>query len=102
MKINLDQVFTDLNGEVVKQKINGKEVPFALAHAAANALLTENPEKKLSGMDKVRNYDLAVRVYKGGNVDLTPEEIVLIKSVISDCYAPLITGQAYKMLEGKK
>ena len=45
-------------------------------------------------------YKLAQRVADGGEQDLKPEEVVLLKKRISDSFGPIIVGRAYDILNG--
>jgi len=60
-----------------------------------------SPVQNESGVDKVKKYELAKKVYIGGEVDLIAEEITLIKERIGDIFAPVIVGQVFDILEGK-
>lgn len=102
--INFDVTFKSLDGEEVKERILGldgavKDDTLTLGKVAANALLAmTDADKNMSGDVKVKKYDLAMRVIRG-NVSLKAEEIADIKSSIGKHYAPLIVGQAWKMLD---
>ena len=95
MKIDFSQVFKDLEGEVVNDAKTGK--PLTLAHACAEVLLAN--DTKADGLDKLKRYDLASKIYKGEKDSLTVEEIVLIKELAGQMFTPLIVGQLYPMLD---
>jgi hypothetical protein len=103
MKINFKQVLKDLDGNEIKIRTGEKEEKTStLGLVSANALLAELQGENLSGVSKIKNYELAVIVYSAKDTDLTAEEIVLIKERIAKIYGALIVGQTSKMLEGKK
>lgn len=103
MKINFKQTFKDLDGKEIKIKTGEKEENVVtLASVSANALLAELQNENLSGVAKIKNYELAVVVYSAKEIDLTAEEVVLLKERITKTHGTLIVGQANKMLEGKK
>lgn len=79
---------------------DGKDEDFTLAKCAIEALMAVFPdERELSGDDKVKRYKLASLIHKGGLVEITAEELSLLKRLIGKFYSPLIVGQAYAMLE---
>ncbi len=78
-----------------------ERVPVTLKAAACNALMSMDPQSKMSGEEKVKRYDLATRIVKGDPDEvIKAEEIVLMKKVIGEIYNPVIVGQAFKLLDG--
>ena len=104
MAINFDAKFLDLDGNEVKDRqlgADGKitENTTTLGKCAANALLAlTDADKDMTGETKVKRYDLAMRVVRG-DVSLKAEDISEIKKAIGKHYAPLIVGQAWRMLD---
>ena len=104
MKINFDSRFVDLDGNEIKDRKVGldggiTEAVTTLGKVAANALLAlTDADKDMTGETKVKRYDLAMRIIKG-DVLLKAEEISDIKAAIGKHYAPLIVGQAWRMLD---
>jgi len=94
-----------LDGKPIKAQ--GKDV--TLGSVSADALLApeqqanpREPAPKIPGTEKVKRYELAKKVYKGGKVDVKAEDIALLKKVIAANYSALVVGQAWAMLEKKK
>lgn len=109
MKINFDSTITDLDGkpvEVLPAVIRDGAVVtpaeiLTLKGVALNALMAALPEEQhLAGDEKVSRFALAMRVNKGGEQDITPEEAGKIKMLVGKCYAPLVVGRAYELLNG--
>jgi len=97
MVIDFGKVFVNFEGQgLIDHDGEGKVVSMTLGRTAANALLV--PNDKDNGADKIRKYDLALRVYGGGEVDLATEEVTAIRDAILKSYGPMICGQAAKML----
>jgi len=94
MTKNLDIPVHDLDGEQAIDRVRGVDRPATVKHFIVNALALVNGEQ-VSGEEKMRRYKLAMRLNEGGEQDLTPEDLSLIKSVIGVMYAPLIVGQIY-------
>ena len=75
-----------------------------LKRVAISALdaIYEN-ERNLEGEEKHKRGILADRIYLAKEpIDLTAEEISLIKKLIGKGFSPLIVSQSYKILEGKQ
>lgn len=94
MKIKFDTQITDLNGTPLS---NG-QASITLAHVAVDALLVADPA--MTATEKVRNFELATRINAGGEVDLKPEEIALVKKCVGETMTTLVVGQAFRHLDG--
>ena len=97
MKINVDEKLKTLDGQTMMDNDGkGNAVEASLKTLLVNAVLAPANEDK--GVDKVRKYELAKMIFKGGEVDLTPEDIILIKEQVGNNFAPIVVGQCYEML----
>lgn len=93
---NLDVTVLDMDDNPVPKE---KGIPLLLKDVAITALNGNYAdEQSLSGEEKFKRFDLAMKVNKGGEQDYTPEEIVLIKRIIGKAYGPLIVGRAFEVL----
>ena len=98
MKINVDQTLKTLDGKTMMDAdSSGNAVEATVKTLLVNAVLA--PTKDEKGVDKVRKYELAKMVFKGGEVDLTPEDVVLIKEQVGNNFAPIVVGQVFEMLD---
>lgn len=96
MKINFDQILVDLSE---KDLIDSEKKVLTLKKVATDALLAANPnEQGVSGEDKAKRYELAVRLVKGGEQEISVEEAVLLKELIGKAYSPIVVGQVYKII----
>ena len=106
MKINFNEPFVDLSNEPIIEKTQiGKEtkdVTIILKAICTTALLALQEKENLSGEEKVKRYELAKRIFAGGEINLKTEQIVLLKDLIGKSFTPIIVGQAFRMLEGKR
>ena len=96
MKINFNQPIKNIQGEEIKD--------LTLKTVSVEALLaTFSDEQSLSGEEKAKRYVLATRIYTNPEeLGLTVEEVAKIKQLIGKGYGPLVVGQVWEMLEGKK
>ena len=98
MKINVDETLKMLDGQVMMDNDGkGNAVEASLKTLLVNAVLA--PTEKELGVDKVKKYELAKMIFKGGEVDLTAEDITLIKKQVGENFAPIVVGQVFEMLE---
>lgn len=101
MLIKVTQTLKTLGGQTMQDVDENKEVIDAtLRTAIVNALLAPTKGQE-SGVEKVKKYELAKKVYQVDEVELSAEDITLIKSRIGDTFSSLIVGQCFEMLEGK-
>lgn len=106
MKIDFDIKLVNFKNEVIREKVKDKDEDeketfedLTLGKVCVGALMSFNPESRISGEEKVKRYDLALRIYKGGIIDVTSEEIVLMKKRVGEGFAVIVVGQVLKMLE---
>lgn len=95
MKINFNTELKTIDGKSLNP-------PATLKDAVVNALLSLlDDERHIPGEEKAKRWILATRIYSNPeNVELTVEEVAMIKSLVGKAYPPLIVGQAWKILEG--
>ena len=94
----LDEKFDQETGKVLNQ---GSAPPFTLRLAAIRSLLsaTRN-EGEVNGEEKLRRYELAIRIKNEDKIDLPTEDVSLLKERIAKMWpGSLIPGQAWKMLD---
>ncbi len=86
------------------QVILDNEENFTLKKACTDALNgKQSDEKDLSGDDKFSRGALAVDIYKSnGKIDLSSENITLLKKLISKSGSNMIIFQAFGVLDPKK
>jgi hypothetical protein len=97
MKVLLTKKIVDLDGAEIKGE---KGEAFTLRDALISALMASyEGEKDLPGKDKLERYSLAVRVKRDEEINLSSEEIVLLKRLVGMAYGVLVVGQVYEELE---
>lgn len=97
MQRNFTAPIKNLDGKPLKE--GDREV--TIGSIAVNALLTPyEDERNLSGDDKVKRFRLAQSIHDAdGEIEVTVEQVALLKSLIAKAYSPLIVGQAWAILE---
>lgn len=107
MKIDFNQELKTIEGNtLMRAKQEGGavvELPATLKWAAVEALLaTRGEQSKLSGEEKAKRYDLALKIQESeGALELGVDDVSLIKKLCDENFAPLIVGQTRKLLDAK-
>lgn len=99
MKIKFNQPILDEQDEQIK--VPGKP-NLTLRDVCVNSLLSNQQEDKEK--EKFERYEVFQKIKKAdkdGMVDLSTEEIVIIKKAVGVFQPPLLLGQAFNMLENK-
>lgn len=97
MKLDITKKLTTFTGEVIKDvNGNGEAVDATIRMALVNAVLS--PVQKETGMDKVRKYELAKRIHDQDEVELSKDDVELIKERVGELYTPMIVGQIFELL----
>lgn len=100
MKVDFDTVLTNLSGEELKE--NDKK--HILKDISINSLMAniqqqgDNPE---AGTVKIKRYELARKINDGGVVEVTAEEITMIKERVGIVMPTMVMGSVYDILEKK-
>ena len=97
MKVNTNQTLKTFDGKVMKDVVDGNAIDATIKQAIVNAVLS--PVEKETGVEKVKKFNLAQRIYKEDNVDLNEDEIKLIKERVGECFAPIVVGQVFELLK---
>ena len=98
MLIDFSQVLKAVDGVT----LNRKDVPLELRTIVCEALMASYREEEgLAGEEKHKRYKLSQKIYREtGPVNVTIEEISVIKKLVGLLYGPTIVGPSYDALEG--
>jgi hypothetical protein len=102
MKINFSQALFDFRtGERMTREVNGSAAsPLTLGFCCSEALVMPDGEKGNPDR-KVSDLILAMKVFAGDEVEITPEEASRLKEKIAAAYpSALVAGQCCQMLNG--
>ncbi|MBI3677405.1 MAG: hypothetical protein HY243_12400 [Proteobacteria bacterium] len=95
MRINISGNVRNLNGEDVTEE----GVPLTIRAVIVNSLLGQFQAEIISGVEKLRRFKLAEKISgNASEVDLTAEDVVLIKDQVAKHYSPLAVGRVYERL----
>lgn len=88
------------NGKFVTRTVETPEDKLELKQVCIESLLTDSPEENPDLKDA--KYTLFKKFHEAnGEIDITAEDLVLVKAQIRKVYSTFIMGQAHEMLEGK-
>ncbi len=104
MKINFDTILTTLDNKPIKSGGTCSECghtrepeDLTLEKVSIIALFSTGP--KVEANEKLERYVLAQRIKKHPIVELSAEDIVLIRKEIANVYGPLAYGRASEVLD---
>lgn len=97
MLVKVNILIKNMEGVVMQDNVDGEAVDATVKMAIVNAVLS--PVERENGVEKVKKYELAKKVYASDEVDLDEEEIKLIKDRVGEVFAPIIVGQVYDLLK---
>jgi len=97
MLVNVNEILKSFSGETMKDIVDGEAVDATVKMAIVNAVLS--PVQNEKGVDKVKKYELAKKVFNADEVDLDEDEIKLIKDRVGEVFPPVIVGQIYELLK---
>jgi len=97
MLVKVNVPLKTFDGQVMKDNVEGEAVDATVKTAIVNAVLA--PVQNEKGVDKVKKYELAKRIYAKDEVDLNEDDIKLIKDAVGENFAPIVVGQIYELLK---
>lgn len=100
MKVNLDTEILDIWDKPIP--VQGKEGFLTLKDVCINAILLEGQDEIMEGKEKVRRYQLALKIKEGGVQNLSVEDLSLLKEKVGRMYTVLVAGQALPLLDGEE
>lgn len=104
MKIDFSQVLVGLNGKALQTADSAdatKTAPLTLGTVCTEALMSVNKETRTPGITKIIAYRLAQRIYDQGEVEITPEEATMLRSMIEEGWPVAVVGPAHMALDPK-
>ena len=87
---------TDFNGRPLATE-GGPAL--TLREAVTTALVAPYKDETPSGMEKVRRWQLAMKIQATHDIELTADDIALVKSLVAKAYGPMIVGQVWSILD---
>ena len=98
MKVDLDRVLLSLDGQPLK---SDKDEDATLGYVLSLACLNADPRKHDTGEKKYEIYQVAKKVTEDGIVDLSHEDIVLLKKLVGEVSPVAVVGTVWDILDGE-
>jgi len=103
MKVNVNQVLKDLKGEPLLEGEVGKEEKITLKDVCIHVLINvHQKDANLKASEKLKRYKLALLISKGGEVELSIQDIAYIQGLIGERLPVIYVGRTEEMFEGVK
>lgn len=100
MKIDLNTELTNLDGTPIPEaSADGKTNPTTLKSVFCNVLTQQKQGETVTGIEKVRRYNLATQIYTSAEIDLGVDDTKLLRDLVADGYIALISGQVWNILD---
>lgn len=100
MKYSVTQFLTAFDGQVIKDGPLPESPPAQLKKTLEVACINANPQEFNTGEQKYSVYKLLQKIHVAEEeVDLTSEEVTLLKRLVGGCYPVAIVGVVYDILE---
>lgn len=97
MKLDFSSVLRNLDGKPLKW---GSEVDATLGIISAEALLANTEDQRgAPAEEKLSRWKLAQRIHGAKVIDVTAEDIVLLKRAINAAFSVAIVGPAFELLD---
>lgn len=114
MKVNFNQALLDLDGSTLDLTTEACQFcgrsresrPATLRGVCTDALVAryrdEQEPKALPGEAKMKRYGLALKITAEDELDVTPEELALIRMLVAKMFGPRVMGPAWLALDSKE
>jgi hypothetical protein len=95
MKVDSRDLFIDLDGKTLVE--DGRPLTFAVV--AIRAILAQVPgDAPCTPEQSIARYDLALRMHRGGEVEISTKEATDLAARIARIWAPIVAGPACRMI----
>lgn len=96
MKIDFSQQLKNLDGVGFHE--DGTPLTLGTMSCAALLAIYQDEGSRLSGEEKFQRYDLAAKIHKNAEVEVSAEDVARLKGVIGKFYGTAVVGPAYVAL----
>lgn len=100
MKLSLNVEVKDFKGEVMFEDDSNKIALTVLKVCLSVLGRALDGDVKMKGEEKLKLFKLGMKLTDSGEVELSSEDIVLIKNRVNKIYSPIVYGRCCEVLEG--
>lgn len=102
MKIDFDAKLHNLDGTPLTEGEGQDATPVGLGAVCVRACLVAHQSDASHPKLGAQLFGLAVRINKGGMIDLDAADVETVKGRIERAFGPIVVGQAWNLLEGRE
>lgn len=92
---NFDKTFENFKGDVMKDE---KDQPAIMRDLIVIALLNSFPDERATAQEKVKRFNLANKISKGGDQELDINELKMIDDLVAKSFNTLTYGRISEYL----
>ncbi len=94
--INLEMELLNLDGSVIP---DDKGKPTTLKTVFCNVLVNQAAGVKVTGVENAHRFNLAMQIYNADEIELSHDNVTLIRDLVAEGYIPLVAGQVWNILD---
>ncbi len=98
MRVQLQEIIHDLSGKPLTDPQDSGS-PLTIGRACIGALLGASPRENPDGTEKFRRWQLAQKMSGQASVDLSIEEVALVKKLVGEAWTATVVGPVWIALE---
>ena len=101
MQVDVNVILLDFDSKqiILRDPDTKEQEPLSLRKACIEALNALNlPGDNLDGEEKLKRFQLALRIASTSPVELADEERVKIKQLVGKMYSPIVVGRVHELL----
>jgi len=101
MKLPINTAILDAKGETITQQLDGETMTIGSLSIMGLSSVNPDSKKEISATDKFKRGALAIKIQniEGLFVDISIEELALIKQLIGEIGSPVVVARAWQLLE---
>ena|SRR6185436_12502090 len=96
MRINTTQVLKNYEGKEILED----DKPITLRDVFSIGLNSQLPDEKMTADQKAKIFQITTKLYTNNEVDLTVDQLALIKEQVGKVYNPLVYGRVCEIIDG--
>lgn len=99
MKYNVLTQLTSIDGTLMRQGPTENDPEATLRDILVQACAGADPRKHTEGREKYEIYQLMKKIHDNDEVDISSEEITLLKTLVGEAFSVVVVGPIYDLLE---
>lgn len=97
MKISFNEALLDFGGKPMIKEDTGE--PLTIKNVCINSLIGTSPKRDIKPEDKFKQAVLAEKIYNNDELDLSVDNIKLLKDLVGMFWSPIVVMQVWRKLD---